>query len=121
MVPEEPMTRIFFTVAALPSVPGYSIQDSKEMRVRGRVVVIGNLTVSENPDMDPGDESRTGPEVAKVPGPWVVDLTKGGPLPGKGGSDEQAVAIASIQNQNLKSGAAFDRGPRPAGPCRPRR
>jgi hypothetical protein len=50
--------------------------------------------------------------VARVTGPWAVDLHKGGPLPGKGGTGEQAVLVATIQNQNLNGNKAFDEAKR---------
>jgi hypothetical protein len=43
-----------------------------------------------------------------VDGPWAVDLHKGGPLAGKGGGGEQAVQIATLDNQNKNGGASFD-------------
>ncbi len=72
------------------------------------LVTVDKIKLSENPDTDPGDESKTGKLVAEVNGPWAVDLHKGGPLPGKGGAGEQAVQIATLDNQNKNGGAAFD-------------
>jgi len=72
------------------------------------LVTFDNITLSENPDKDPHDQSQTDQAVAKVTGPWAVDLHKGGPLPGKGGTGEQAVLIATVQNQNLNGNKAFD-------------
>jgi hypothetical protein len=72
------------------------------------LVTLDNITLSENPDKVPGDQSQTDQAVARVTGPWAVDLHKGGPLPGKGGSGEQAVAIAMVQNQNLNGNKPFD-------------
>jgi hypothetical protein len=72
------------------------------------LVTLDNITLSENPDKSPTDQSKTDKAVARAHGPWAVDLHKGGPLPGKGGSDEQAVAIATLQNQNLNGGEPFD-------------
>src|SRR5260370_23698762 len=44
------------------------------------LVTFDNISLSENPDMDPRNQSLTGPVVARVSGPWAVDLPKGGPL-----------------------------------------
>ena len=61
-----------------------------------------------NPNESPSDQSQHGAQVAHVDGPFVVDLHKGGPLDGKGGGGEQALAIAALTNQNDNGGAAFD-------------
>jgi hypothetical protein len=72
------------------------------------LVTFDNITLSENPDKSPTDESQTDQAVARVSGPWAVDLHKGGPLPGKGGSGEQAVLIETLRNQNLNGNKPFD-------------
>jgi hypothetical protein len=72
------------------------------------LVALDKLTISENPDMDPGDESRTGAVVAEVDGPWILDLHKGGPLPGKGQSGEQALEIARLDGQNKNGDKPFE-------------
>jgi hypothetical protein len=82
--------------------------DGWEIRFDELIVTLDKITLSENPDLSPTDESKTGDKVAEVDGPWAVDLHKGGPLEGKGGSDEQAVAIATIENQNLNGDKDFD-------------
>jgi len=86
--------------------------DGWDVRFEELLVTLDNMTLSENPDRSPTDAAQTERPVARVRGPWAVDLHEGGPLRGKGGSDEQAVAIASIDNQNLNGGAAFDDGVR---------
>ncbi|MFT3766792.1 MAG: hypothetical protein QM820_14945 [Minicystis sp.] len=45
--------------------------------------------------------------VAEVDGPWAIDLHAGGPLPGKGGGGEQAVKLATLDNQNKNGGKPF--------------
>lgn len=72
------------------------------------IVVIDHITLSTNPNMSASDQSQHGPQVAHLDGPFVVDLHKGGPLDGKGGAGEQAVAIGAILNQNDNGGTAFD-------------
>jgi hypothetical protein len=82
--------------------------DGWEITFDELLVTLDDITLSENPDKSPTDQSQTDKAVAKLNGPWAVDLHKGGPLPGKGGGDEQAVAIATIDDQNLNGGAEFD-------------
>jgi hypothetical protein len=82
--------------------------DGWEVHFSKFIVVIDNVTLSENPDAAPTDESQTGKLVARLTGPWAIDLHRGGALPGKGGQGEQAFPIATLQNQNLNGAAAFD-------------
>jgi hypothetical protein len=74
--------------------------DGWEVKFTELLVTVDKITLSENPDTDPGDESKTGAQVAEVDGPWAVDLHKGGPLAGKGGAGEQAVQLATLDKQN---------------------
>jgi hypothetical protein len=83
-------------------VDGWEIHFTKFLAVFDRV------TLSENPDAVPGDQSQTGKLVAELDGPWAIDLHKGGPLTGKGGSDEQAYPIQMIANQDKNGNAPFD-------------
>lgn len=82
--------------------------DGWEVRFSEVLVTVDKITLSENPDLSPGDQSQTGPLVAEIDGPWAVDLHQGGPLPGKGGAGEQAVQIATLDNQNKNGGKPFD-------------
>jgi hypothetical protein len=82
--------------------------DGWDVRFTGLLVTVDNIRLSENPDRNPGDQSQTGAEVAKVHGPWAIDLHKGGPLSGKGGADEQALPIAALTGQNENGCAPFD-------------
>lgn len=81
--------------------------DGWEVKFTELLVTVDKITLSESPDTDPGDESKTGALVAEVDGPWAIDLHKGGPLPGKGGAGEQAVQIATLDNQNKNGGKPF--------------
>lgn len=56
----------------------------------------GEVTLHEGPDTDAADKSKMGKEVSRLSGPFAVDLAKGGPLPGKGGPEEQAVALGVL-------------------------
>ncbi|MGH7437611.1 MAG: hypothetical protein ACRENE_18190, partial [Polyangiaceae bacterium] len=62
------------------------------------LVTVDNITLSSNPDKSPGDQSQTGGLLAKVEGPWAIDLAHGDSsyLPGKGGPGEEAVPIAAL-------------------------
>jgi hypothetical protein len=82
--------------------------DGWELRFTELLVTVDRITLSETPDLDPGDESKTGALVAELDGPWAIDLHKGGPLPGKGGAGEQAVEIATLDRQNRHGDAAFE-------------
>lgn len=87
---------------------GIAFVDGWEMRFERLLVTFDNITLSANPDLNPGEQSQTGPVVARIKGPWAVDLHKGGPLPGKGSLGEKAVPIASLSGQNLNGCSAFD-------------
>ena len=82
--------------------------DGWEVHFTKFIAVFDKVTLSEAPDTSPSDQSQTGKLVAEIDGPWAIDLHKGGPLMGKGGSDEQAFPIDMLTNQNKNGGAAFD-------------
>jgi hypothetical protein len=77
--------------------------DGWEVKFTHAVVVVDQVTLSENPDMNPNDPSQTGPAVARADGPWAIDLAKGGPLDAKE-LNGKAVALARLDGQNLKAG-----------------
>ena len=81
--------------------------DGWEIQFTELLVTVDKLRLSESPDQSPGDESRTGPLVAEVDGPWAVDLHKGGPLAGKGGTGEQAVQLTTLDRQNRNGDKPF--------------
>lgn len=72
------------------------------------IVTLDKITLSENPDKSPTDQSLSDDKVAEVSGPWALDLHKGGPLLGKGGGGEQAFPLTLINGQTLRQGKAFD-------------
>jgi hypothetical protein len=82
-------------------------QDGWELKFESVVAFVDKVTVSENPQMSSTDQSKTGPVVAELNGPWVVDLAKDSPLVAKE-MNGKAVALGKIPNQNKKGGAAFD-------------
>jgi len=73
------------------------------------ITTIDALTLSENPDQQKGTQLGTGKLVARVDGPWAVDLSHrdASYLTGKGGGSELAVPIAALNNQNQNGGGAF--------------
>src|SRR5882757_10055487 len=52
--------------------------DGWEIKFDELLVTIDKVTISENPDLNPGDQSQTGAKVGEVDGPWAIDLHKGG-------------------------------------------
>jgi hypothetical protein len=82
--------------------------DGWELEFERLIVTIARVNLSEDPDLAPTDQSRAGKKVAELEGPWAIDLHQGGPLTGKGGSDEQAVALATLDKQNLNGDEPFD-------------
>ncbi len=92
------------------------------------VVSIGEVTLSESPDLAPTDQSKRGAVVARAKGPWVVDLAKAGanvgapiavsslhttgaefatPSVGRGSGEDAAVRLVAFENLNV-AGKAFD-------------
>lgn len=82
--------------------------DGWNWKIDKYIVVIDHITLWTDPNQSSSNQQLHGPMVAQVNGPWVVDLHKGGPLEGKGGPGEQALAIAALSNQNQNGGAPFD-------------
>jgi hypothetical protein len=83
--------------------------DGWDVRFTHLLFTVDKVTISDNPDSVPGDESQTGAVVAEVDGPWAIDLAHADPanLPGKGGPGEQAVPFAKVSDQNKNGNAAF--------------
>jgi hypothetical protein len=91
---------------ATPDDPAFV--DGWEVKFTKVLATFDHVKLSKNPDKNPGDQSQTDALVAQADGPWAVELHKGGPLLGKGGSDERAVAITAFTGQNKNGNAAFD-------------
>jgi hypothetical protein len=70
------------------------------------ITVFTAITLWDDPDLAPTDQSQHGPEVAQLNGPFVVDLHKGGPLTGQGGGGEQATPIGVFTETG--DGGSFD-------------
>src|SRR5437868_11825414 len=91
-----------------PASGGASFVDGWEIRFTRFLTTIDKIKLFTNPDTLPTDQSQVGPLVAELDGPWAIDLHQGGPLPGKGGTGEQAYPIALLDNQNKNGAKAFD-------------
>ncbi|MDB5217535.1 MAG: hypothetical protein JWO86_5462 [Myxococcaceae bacterium] len=76
--------------------------DGWEVRFTHLLTTVDNVTLYDNPDTSPGDQSLTGGIVVQLKGPWAVDLARSDPsyLPGKGSPGELAVPFASVSEGN---------------------
>ena len=83
--------------------------DGWDVHFEHLLTTLDALTLSENPDQQKGTQLGTGKLVARLDGPWAVDLSRhdASYLAGKGGGSELAVPIAALDNQNQNGGAAF--------------
>jgi len=91
--------------------------DGWQLRFTRLLATVDKLTLSSNPDVDPGNQVLTGPApgaagggvVAELDGPWAIDLAHDGPenIAGKGDPGVKAVPIAALANQNRNGGKAF--------------
>ncbi len=77
--------------------------DGWEVRYEHMLTTIDNVELSDTPDLNPNDPATTGPAVARLSGPWAVDLAKPGPLDGKG-MEGKAHALGRLTTQTLKQG-----------------
>jgi hypothetical protein len=59
--------------------------DGWELRFSHVLVTVANVTLSDNPDLSPSNQSETGAEVARAAGPWAIDLHTPGSVPAIGG------------------------------------
>jgi hypothetical protein len=73
--------------------------DGWQIEFERAIVTFDHITLSEEPDLSPTDQARTGKVVAELDGPWAVELHKGGPLLGKGGTDK-AIAVAALTSKS---------------------
>lgn len=78
-------------------------KDGWQLEYEHVLVTIDHITLSENPDRSPTDPSQTGDPVARLDGPFVVDLAKAGPLDSKE-MNGKAWRLGAIANQNLVTG-----------------
>jgi hypothetical protein len=88
-----------------PSSDTYMV-DGWNFTLDAYITVFTAITLWEDPDLAPTDQSQHGPEVAQLNGPFVVDLHKGGSLLGQGGGGEEATPIGVFTQ--MANGDAFD-------------
>ena len=91
---------------AFPDGSEVTIVDGWQLELSHVLVTIGNVTLSESPDLAPSDQSRTGPVVARAAGPWAVDLHVPGTIPGAGG-EGLAIPLARLERETERGGAAL--------------
>lgn len=89
-----------------PSGSEVTFADGWELHFEHVLVTVGSVTLSENPDKSPVDQSQTDGLVARVDGPFAVDLGAPGDALGAGGEGE-ALTLTAIANQNLRDGEPF--------------
>ena len=80
-----------------------SFIDGWEVRYEHMLVTVDAITLSENPDLSPGNPGMTGAAVAVANGPWAVDLAKEGPVDAKE-MEGKAFPLVRLTNQSLKVG-----------------
>jgi hypothetical protein len=90
---------------AFPSGSEVTFNDGWELRFTHLLVTVANVTLSDNPDRSPSDQSETGPVVARAAGPWAVDLHAPGSLPAIGG---EGTATPLLTFERTRDGQAFE-------------
>ncbi len=111
---------ILFTASGqLPAISGYAFPpasagdpafvDGWQIDFARILVTFDKITLSEMPDLAPGDQAKTGDLVAEVDGPWAVDLAhrEGSDVPGEGADGERGIPITALNNQNRNGNKAF--------------
>jgi hypothetical protein len=91
---------------AFPTGSEVTLVDGWALELSHVLVTVGGVSLSENPDLVPSDQSRTGAVVASAAGPWAVDLHAEGTLPAAGG-EGFATPLTVLENQNDRGGRAF--------------
>jgi len=82
--------------------------DGWEFTIDEYIVNIDQVVLWSNPNKEPTRQSDPGDQqVAHLDGPFVVDLHKGGAIPGQGGPPERATPLGVIAGQNDNGGASF--------------
>jgi hypothetical protein len=72
------------------------------------LVALGSVSLSENPDKSPSDQSQTDAVVARKSGPWIVDVAQEGSVPGAGG-EGTAIPLFTFDAKDDGSAFATDR------------
>jgi hypothetical protein len=82
------------------------LADGWEIQFDHVLVTIGKITLSENPDKAPTDQSQTDAVVVEREGSWAVDLHKEGAMPGAGG-EGTANPITTLESLETDRRYAF--------------
>ena len=91
---------------SFPTGGEVTLVDGWALELSHVLVTVGSVTLAENPDLAPSDQSRTGNVVARAAGPWAVDLHEEGSIPAAGG-EGLATPLTIIENQTERSGKPF--------------
>lgn len=89
-----------------PTGSEVTLVDGWEIEFTHVLVTVGEVTVSEDPDLAPSDQSQTGEAVAHAHGAFAVDLHREGSVPGAGG-EGTATPLLTLTGQDLRDGAPF--------------
>ena len=82
------------------------VVDGWSIRFDHVLVTVGEVTLSENPDRSPTDQSQTGALVALARGPWAIDLAKEGTVTAEGG-EGTAIPLVTLTSMTERDGDAF--------------
>ncbi len=94
---------------AFPDVPSNGVfADGWAVKFTHFIAIFDEVTLSENPDEIPTDQSQTGAPVAEAVGPWIIDLARptAADVMGKE-QGETATPFAVITSQNLNGDRPF--------------
>jgi hypothetical protein len=83
--------------------------DGWEFHINEYIVSVGNVVLHQSPGTGP-QNTYGGPQVAHLTGPFVVDLHKGGKIPGEGGLPEEATPLGVITTLNDMGGGPLVSG-----------
>ena len=92
-----------------PSMNG-AFADGWKVEFSHYIATFDKVSLWNNPDMVPTDQSKVGSLVAELDGPWAVDMhLDGSGFPYINGKEqgERAVAFTVLSNENKNGGAAF--------------
>jgi hypothetical protein len=99
----ETLSLVGFEYPPAPPPDDTFMVDGWNFQLDAYITVFTAITVWTDPDESPSNQSLHGPEVAEVNGPFVVDLHKGGILPGQAGMGEEATPIGVFTAAELGS------------------
>lgn len=137
-------TSLVFTVSGEDTaITGYAfppsssnslaVVDGWEIRFDRVLVTVDDVTLHENPDIAPTDQSQAGAEVARAKGPWAINLSVAGqvgtppearmaslrlqgpghdhggpPATGRGSAEDRSIRLVTFKGLNLRNNEKFD-------------